>query len=273
MQYVILQSTILFCQNMTASLCCVGINFCSFLLFVHSLLPLSLSFASCQFVLLSVLFSVFPTYATLQLFTSPFLAVFLLLSCHRLHLPPVSISPPGADPQLYGVPVLLPTWAERLFPPGPLPGANDRAVPGQRQPLPRQQQQVGKTSTTTNSDYESWWTVTTSRFQKFGLQSWLLYHIIWLHLYCKSFLLRFIKSWACSCGGAGSQMVIETGLRVWLSRTLGKQLKEDLEAEDVWIKPSWTTPWVSYFHQSLCWESLDIFDKPDRKMCFKSFPL
>lgn len=54
----------------------------------------------------------------------------LSLLFHFPGLPPVSISPPGAGPQLCGVPVLLPTWAERLFPPGPLPGANDRAVPG-----------------------------------------------------------------------------------------------------------------------------------------------
>uniref|UniRef100_A0A8D3BNZ0 Phospholipid-transporting ATPase n=1 Tax=Scophthalmus maximus TaxID=52904 RepID=A0A8D3BNZ0_SCOMX len=55
----------------------------------------------------------------------------------------VSTSPRG-DPQLCGVPVLLPAWAERLFPPGPLPGANDGPVPGRCQPLPgvRPQQQV-----------------------------------------------------------------------------------------------------------------------------------
>lgn len=61
----------------------------------------------------------------------------------------VSISPPDPDPQLYGVPVLLPTWAERLFPPGPPPGANDRTVPDKHKPLPHIQprQQVGRTRT------------------------------------------------------------------------------------------------------------------------------
>lgn len=55
----------------------------------------------------------------------------------------VSISPPGPDPQLCGVPVLLPTWAERLFPLGPLPGAHDRAVPDQRRPPPPPPPHVG----------------------------------------------------------------------------------------------------------------------------------
>lgn len=90
--------------------------------------------------------------------------------------PVVSISPPDADPQLCGIPVLLPTWAERLFPPGPLPGANDRAVPGQRQRLQhiQPQQQVGRTWTAWNNDNESWWSLSTSWFQKIGMQSWLL---------------------------------------------------------------------------------------------------
>lgn len=110
---------------------------------------------------------------------SPYLLPFfpLLLFCPLTFSPPppVSISPPGANPQLCGVLVLLPTWAERLFPPGPLLGANDRPVPGQCQPLPRTkpQQQVGRTRTEWNNDYETWRNLNTSRFQKFGLQSWL----------------------------------------------------------------------------------------------------
>ncbi|XP_014885581.1 probable phospholipid-transporting ATPase IF isoform X2 [Poecilia latipinna] len=62
----------------------------------------------------------------------------------QTHAPLVSIRPPGAGPQLCGVPVLLPTWAKRLFPPGPPPGTNDGTMQGQRQQLPhiQPQQQV-----------------------------------------------------------------------------------------------------------------------------------
>ncbi|XP_016518883.1 probable phospholipid-transporting ATPase IF isoform X2 [Poecilia formosa] len=62
----------------------------------------------------------------------------------QTHAPLVSIHPPGAGPQLCGVPVLLPTWAKRLFPPGPPPGTNDGTMQGQRQQLPhiQPQQQV-----------------------------------------------------------------------------------------------------------------------------------
>lgn len=168
---------------------CVGIHFFSppFLLFLFSLLSF---FLFC------------PPLAA----GSPFSSVVSLLSNFSLvpflHPPPpppshfsllslVSISPPGAGPQLCGVPVLLPTWAERLFPPGPPPGANDRAVPGQRQPLPhlQPQQQVGRTRTTPNNDSESWWTLSTSWFQKSGLQSWQLTPLMWLQPDCKSFPL------------------------------------------------------------------------------------
>lgn len=100
-----------------------------------------------------------PPFLLLSFPTSPSLS---RLSCPTFHFSPfllslVSISPPGADPQLCGVPVLLPTWAERLFPPGPPPGANDRAVPGRRQPLQhlQPQQQVGRTRTTPDNDFES----------------------------------------------------------------------------------------------------------------------
>lgn len=101
--------------------------------------------------------------------------LFLPFCCSPLMPFLVSISPPDAGPQLCGVLVLLPTWAERLFPPGPLPGANDGAVPGQCQPLPhiQPQQQVGGQRTAWNSDYESSWTLIASWFQKCGLQSWL----------------------------------------------------------------------------------------------------
>lgn len=169
MQYVILQLPISFCQNLIVNLYCVDINFFSFVLFLHSLLPLSFSFCFFPFVLCSVIF------LTLQLFTSPFPPALSLPFHHLSPLPPASISPPGAGPQLCGVPVLLPTWAERLFPPGPPPGANDRAVPGQHQPLPhiQPQQQVGRATTARNNDYESRWALTTPWFQKCGLQSWL----------------------------------------------------------------------------------------------------
>ncbi|XP_016518880.1 probable phospholipid-transporting ATPase IF isoform X1 [Poecilia formosa] len=76
----------------------------------------------------------------------------------QTHAPLVSIHPPGAGPQLCGVPVLLPTWAKRLFPPGPPPGTNDGTMQGQRQQLPhiQPQQQVGRTAASTrNDDYES----------------------------------------------------------------------------------------------------------------------
>lgn len=92
-------------------------------------------------------------------------------------LPPlVSISPRDAGPQLCGVPVLLPTWAERLFPPGPRPGTNDRAVPGRRWPLPRiqPQRQVGGRTVAWNNGYEYSRALCTSWLQKFGLQLWLL---------------------------------------------------------------------------------------------------
>ena len=60
--------------------------------------------------------------------------------------PSVFISPADAGPQLCGVPVLLPAWAERLYPPGPAAGANERTLPGRHHPLqrrhPQQQQQV-----------------------------------------------------------------------------------------------------------------------------------
>lgn len=87
----------------------------------------------------------------------------------------VSINPPDADPQLCGVPVLLPTWAERLFPPGPPPGTNERAVPGRGRPLPRNQpqQQVGGRTAAWNNDHESSRTVCTSWFQKYELHFWL----------------------------------------------------------------------------------------------------
>lgn len=92
--------------------------------------------------------------------------------------PPVSISPPDAGPQLYGVPVLLPTWAERLCPPGPPPGANDRPVPGRRQPLPlvRPRQQVGRMAAVAArfNHFESRRDLASSRLQKFGRQHRLL---------------------------------------------------------------------------------------------------
>lgn len=95
-------------------------------------------------------FSLFPVISLLSNFSLlPFLPLLFLFPSTFFLLPLVSISPPGAGPQLCGVPVLLPTWAERLFPPGLPPGANDRPVPGQRQPLPhiQPQQQVGRTKT------------------------------------------------------------------------------------------------------------------------------
>lgn len=145
------------CQNVTMNLYCVGINFFSFLLFLHSFLLFCFLFLW-PFFLLSLCHSNFSRH--------PFLLLLFLCPSTFFLFPPVSISPPGAGPQLCGVPVLLPTWAERLYPPGPPPGANDRAVPGQRQPLPRiqPQQQVGRTSA--GNDYESWWTLNTSWFQK-----------------------------------------------------------------------------------------------------------
>lgn len=83
----------------------------------------------------------------------------LLSLLSAVSLPPlVSTSPPDANPQLCGVPVLLPTWAERLFPPGPPPGTNEWAVSGRGRPLPRDQpqQQVGCGGWTAwNSDHES----------------------------------------------------------------------------------------------------------------------
>ena len=149
---------------------CMLIIISSLFSFFHSLLPLSFSFALFLFsvLLTDVIFlTLFIPLSNLS--HHPF--ILLLLSCFSTFFlsSPVSISPPGAGPQLCGVPVLLPTWAERLFPPGPLPGANDRAVPGQRQPMPhiQPQQQVGRTTTARNNDNESRWTHSASWFQKF----------------------------------------------------------------------------------------------------------
>lgn len=153
MQYLNVQLSIFLSE-------CVDINFFSFFLFLHSLLTRPFSFV---FLLPSVLLchSSCPTFHFSLSFPCSYSPSFFLL-------PVVCISPPDAGPQLCGVPVLLPTWAERLFPPGPPPGANDWAVPGQRQPLPhiQPQQQVGRTWTAWNSDYESWWSLSTSWFQK-----------------------------------------------------------------------------------------------------------
>lgn len=116
--------------------------------------------------------SVFSLFSLFSLLSSPF----PLLSYFMSSLPPlVSISPPDADPQLCGVPVLLPTWAERLFPPGPPPGTNERPVPGWPRPLPRNQpqQQVGGRTAAWNNDHESSRTFGTSWLQKYELHFWL----------------------------------------------------------------------------------------------------
>lgn len=146
------------CRYVTVKLFCVGINFFSFLLS----LSISLFFFLRLFPQLICDFS-YPVNTTLQ----HFISLFPSLHSHST-LPSVSISPPDAGPQLCGVPVLLPTWAERLFPPGPPPGANNRAVPGQHQPLPliQPQQQVGRTTTARNYIYETWWILCPSWFQK-----------------------------------------------------------------------------------------------------------
>lgn len=169
MQYAIFQSPIIL--NVSLS-CCVCINLFSFLLFLHSLSQSSFLFCL-PLAVGSPYFAVTLLLSNLSLL--PFFPLLLFCLLTFFPPPPVSISPPGANPQLCGVLVLLPTWAERLFPPGPLLGANDRAVPGQCQPLPRTkpQQQVGRTRTEWNNDYETWWNLNTSWFQKFGLQSWL----------------------------------------------------------------------------------------------------
>lgn len=82
----------------------------------------------------------------LILLHSPSLALFLHL--HNLCSAAVSISPPSAGPQLYGVPVLLPTRAKWLFPLGQPPGPNDWTLQSRRQQLPHIQplQQVGRAS-------------------------------------------------------------------------------------------------------------------------------
>lgn len=162
-------------------------------------------------------FSIFPS----SFFFFPFCPPSsLLLDISPLFLlPPVSISPPDAGPQLCGIPVLLPTWAERLFPPGPPPGANNRAVPGQHQPLPhiQPQQQVGRTPTTAgNYDYESWWTLT-SWFHKFGLQA-----LICLQPYCKCSVFRSVVDHRV-VGEQGLRRLKKTGFSLRLSITLGQQ--------------------------------------------------
>ena len=149
LQYVISQR-LSSCRYVTVKLFCVGINFFSFLLFLHSL-SISFFFFLRLFPKLICDFS-YPVNTTLQ----HFISLFPSLRSHST-LPSVSISPPGAGPQLCGVPVLLPTWAERLFPPGLPPGANNWAVPGQHQPLPliQPRQQVGRTTTARNNIYET----------------------------------------------------------------------------------------------------------------------
>lgn len=121
-----------------------------------------LSLIFCDFILCHLFIFVLFTF-------SPSVSALFLL------LPPVYTSLPGAEPQLHGIPVLLPTWGERLYPPGPPPGANDWTLQGQRQQLPhiQPQQQVGKTTTSRKRDFE-WRTLGTSWCQKSGLQSRLL---------------------------------------------------------------------------------------------------
>lgn len=145
MQYVIFQSSIILLVCNSETLLC----WYSFLLF-SPLTPLTSpsSFFFCPPLAVgSPYFSVISLLSNFSLL--PFLPLLFLFPSTFFLLPLVSISPPGAGPQLCGVPVLLPTWAERLFPPGLPPGANDRPVPGQRQPLPhiQPQQQVGRTKT------------------------------------------------------------------------------------------------------------------------------
>lgn len=108
-------------------------------------------------VLLTSLSFILPSLCHSNFSCHPFFLLLFLCPPTFFLLPTVSINPRGAGPQLCGVPVLLPTWAERLFPPGLPPGANDRAVPGQHQQLPsiQPQQQVGRMTMSRNIDYES----------------------------------------------------------------------------------------------------------------------
>lgn len=139
---------------------------CAFLIVLEYL-----CFCEClSIILLNVILQVLTVFIFLY-FHSSFITLCPLISLPSLP-PLVSISPPDAGPQLCGVPVLLPTWAERLFPPGPHPGTNDRAVPGRRWPLPliQPQQQVGGRTATRNNDHESSRALCTPWLQKFGLQ-------------------------------------------------------------------------------------------------------
>lgn len=111
-----------------------------------------------------------------------------LISCPPLP-PLVSVSPPDADPQLCGVPVLLPTWAERLFPPGPPPGTNEQP-----------QQQVGGRTAAWNNDHESPPTLCTACFQKYDLHFWLT-ALAWTP-YCKSGIQTYLSKPL--LGGQGS---------------------------------------------------------------------